>query len=402
MKAGWEIKKLGDVIQKTETVNPLNFPEDEFNYIDVSSVSNTTFQIEETQFLIGKDAPSRARRKVKENDVLFATIRPTLRRIAIVPQYLHEQVCSTAYFVLRPKKGIDHRYIFYWLFSKKFMEQMEVLQKGASYPAVTDAEVKAQLIPLPQLSEQRRIVAILDEAFAGIAAAKEKAEQNLKNAKEVFENHLQFIFTRCSKDWKKTTLEKVLDIQPQNGWSPPSENHADCGTPVLTLSSVTGFIFKPDKIKFTSANTNLSKKYWVKNGDFLMTRSNTPELVGHVAIAHGIEKPTIYPDLIMRMIPNQEYMVNEFLYYQMRSPVLRKEITGRAQGANPTMKKISNKSAKTLPIFAPSVKIQKKIVEEVKSLSAETSLLESIYQQKLSNLEELKKSLLQQAFSGAL
>lgn len=402
MKSGWGKKRIGDVIQKTETVNPLNFPEDEFKYIDVSSISNTTFQIEETQHLTGKNAPSRARRKVKENDVLFATIRPTLRRIAIVPQYLDEQVCSTAYFVLRPKKTLDHRYIFYWLFSEEFMEQMEVLQKGASYPAVTDAEVKAQLIPVPPLPEQRRIVAILDEAFADIAAAKEKAEQNLKNAKSVFENHLQFIFTVRSKKWKRTILENVLDSQPQNGWSPPAANHADSGTPVLTLSAVTGFLFNPDKVKFTSAATDSSKRYWVKNGDFLITRSNTPELVGHVAIASGINNPTIYPDLIMRMIPNSEYMVNKFLYYQMRSPVLRQEITGRANGANPTMKKISNKAVKTLPVFAPSVEIQRKNIEELNELATETSRLESIYQQKLSDLEELKKSVLQQAFSGAL
>ncbi|MGA7877141.1 MAG: restriction endonuclease subunit S, partial [Desulfoferrobacter sp.] len=162
MKQGWEIKKLGDILQKTETINPLRFPEAEFEYIDVSSVSNTTFQIEGTQRLKGKDAPSRARRVVRTNDVLFATVRPTLRRITIVPGHLDKQVCSTGYFVLRPKVGFDHRFVFYWLFSEDFMGQMEQLQKGASYPAVTDGEVRAQLIPIPPLPEQQRIVAILD------------------------------------------------------------------------------------------------------------------------------------------------------------------------------------------------------------------------------------------------
>ena len=80
MKNGWQTKTLGEVLQKTETVKPLQSPEAEFDYIDVSSVSNATFQIEETQRLKGKDAPSRARRLVKANDVLFATVRPTLRR----------------------------------------------------------------------------------------------------------------------------------------------------------------------------------------------------------------------------------------------------------------------------------------------------------------------------------
>jgi restriction endonuclease S subunit len=162
MKAGWRTKTLGEVLQKTNTINPLQFPEVEFDYIDVSSVSNTTFQIEETQRLKGKDAPSRARRLVKTNDVIFATVRPTLRRIAIVPAHLDNQVCSTGYFVLRPKVEIDYRFVFYWLFTDYFMGQMECLQKGASYPAVTDGEVRSQIIPVPPLPEQQRIVAKLD------------------------------------------------------------------------------------------------------------------------------------------------------------------------------------------------------------------------------------------------
>src|ERR1700683_4800362 len=106
MKRGWQTKTLGEVLEKTETVNPLQTPNMEFDYIDVSSVSNVTFEIEETQRLKGKDAPSRARKLVRTNDIIFATIRPTLQRIAVVPQHLDKQVCSTGYFVLRPKQGI--------------------------------------------------------------------------------------------------------------------------------------------------------------------------------------------------------------------------------------------------------------------------------------------------------
>jgi type I restriction enzyme S subunit len=130
MMKGWQTRTLGEVLQKTETINPLQSPEAEFDYIDVSSVSNITFQIEETQRLMGKNAPSRARRLVKANDVLFATVRPTLRRIAVVPEHLDNQVCSTGYFVLRPKAGIEHRFVFYSLFTEAFMGQMGELSGG--------------------------------------------------------------------------------------------------------------------------------------------------------------------------------------------------------------------------------------------------------------------------------
>lgn len=402
MKKEWQTKTLGEILEKTETVNPLQSPEVEFDYIDVSSISNKTFTIEETQRLKGKAAPSRARRLVKANDVLFATVRPTLQRIAIVPDELDNQVCSTGYFVLRPRAGIDHRYVFYFLFTDTFMGQMENLQKGASYPAVTDGEVRSQFILFPPLPEQQRIVGILDEAFDGIAIAKANAQKNLQNARELFESYLQSVFAEGDGKWEKTSLENVLAVQPQNGWSPPADNHSDSGTPVLTLSSVTGFQFRPDKIKFTSAPTNHQRHYWVNNGDFLITRSNTPDLVGHVAIASGITQPTIYPDLIMRMNPAPDRMMTEFLYYQMRSPSLRREITGRAQGANPTMKKISNGAVRTLPISVPSIASQQAIVETLNALTIETQHLESIYQQKLAALDELKKSLLHQAFTGQL
>ena len=256
--------------------------------------------------------------------------------------------------------------------------------------------------PPPPLAEQQRIVGVLDEAFAGLATAQANAENNLQNARALFESDLQSVFTQRGKGWVETTLEKVFDVQPQNRWSPPAANHSDSGTPVLTLSSVTGFKFRPEKIKFTSAATGASRKYWVKNGDFLITRSNTPELVGHVAIAAGIEKPTIYPDLIMRMTPAPDRMITEFLYYQIRTPALRKEIMGRAQGANPTMKNISNGGVKTLPILVAPLAAQRVIVAKLDALATETQRLARLYQQKLTALAALKKSLLHQAFTGRL
>ena len=273
---------------------------------------------------------------------------------------------------------------------------------GAAQPKLNQKALNSIPIPFPPRPEQQRIVGILDEVFDRITTAKTNAEKNLQNARALFENHLQSVFTQRGKGWVETTLEKVLAVQPQNGWSPPAANHSDSGTPVLTLSSVTGFRFRPDKLKFTSASTDSRRNYWVKNGDFLITRSNTPELVGHVAIASGINEPTIYPDLIMRMNPAPDRMITEFLYYQMRSPSLRKEITGRAQGANPTMKKISNGAVKTLPIAVLPITTQRAIVKTLNGLTAKTQRLESIYQQKLAALDELKKSLLHQAFTGQL
>ena len=217
MKAGWVTKTLGELLEKTETTNPTNEPEVEFRYVDVSSVSNLTFSVEAVQLLKGKDAPSRARKMIRKNDVLFATIRPTLQRIAIVPEELDQQVCSTGYFVLRAKPEIDHRFLFYSLFTASFMGQMESLQKGASYPAVTDGEVKMQNLSYPPLPEQQRIVAILDEAFEAIAAARANAVQNRQNARALFESYLQSVFSQRGEGWELVTLATLLNSGGSKG-----------------------------------------------------------------------------------------------------------------------------------------------------------------------------------------
>ena len=196
MEEKWEVKKLGEVLLKTENVNPVNKPDDEIDYVDVSSVSKSTLAIESTQRIKGSEAPSRARKLLRVNDVIFATIRPTLKRIAIVPQHLDGQVCSTGFMVLRAVPEVDFRFLFYFLQTESVLDEMAAKQKGASYPAVTEAEVRSLPIPMPPPSTQRRIVGILDEAFAGTATAKANAEKNLENARALFQSELDAISRR--------------------------------------------------------------------------------------------------------------------------------------------------------------------------------------------------------------
>lgn len=100
------------------------------------------------------------------------------------------------------------------------MEQMEKLQKGASYPAVTDAEVRSQILAFPPLTEQQRIVAILDEAFAGIATAAANAELNLANARELFESYLQSVFENKGEDWVNSNIGQYTRFIDYRGKTP--------------------------------------------------------------------------------------------------------------------------------------------------------------------------------------
>ena len=393
MNKGWQTKTLGEVLQKTETVNPLQSPQAEFDYIDVSSVSNSTFQIEATQRLKGKDAPSRARKLVRANDIVFATIRPTLQRIAVVPENLDKQVCSTGYFVLRPKPGIDHRFVFYSLFTEDFAAQMECLQKGASYPAVTDGDVKAQVIPVPPLPEQRRIVGILDESFDGIATVKANAEKNLQNARALFESHLQSVFTQRGERWMvrklgevaKHSLGKMLDKAKNRGELQPYLRNMNVRWFSFDLSDLLQMPFLRDE----------SAKYTAVRGDVLICEGGYP---GRAAI--WTEDYPIYFQKALHRVRFHELEHNTwflyFLYAQDKSGKLKQHFSGTG------IQHFTGEALARFEIPLPPLPELRRGVAKFEDLFAEIKRLESIYQRKLAALDELKKSLLHQAFSGSL
>ena len=191
----WEEKKLGEVCEKTETVNPKIEPNEEFIYIDVSSVNKETKIIEKTTVLKGEDAPSRARKLVKTNDVIFATVRPTHQRVAIISDEFNNQVCSTGYYVLRAKEFIHYKIIYYFILTFSFNKEMEKLQKGASYPAVTNKEVETRIIYYPKsLETQKQIVAQLDRLQGETKKLEAIYRQKLDNLEEMKKSVLQKAF----------------------------------------------------------------------------------------------------------------------------------------------------------------------------------------------------------------
>jgi type I restriction enzyme S subunit len=163
----YPIVEIGTYCIPTEQRDPRLSAEQLFQYIDISSIDKDSKQITSTTQILGKDAPSRARKQVRHNDVLVSTVRPNLNAVAIVPKELDDEVASTGFCVLRPNPvALDSRFLFYWTMTKDFIEYLTGRVRGAHYPAVTDAVIKRAPLPLPLISEQRRIVEILDQAYA--------------------------------------------------------------------------------------------------------------------------------------------------------------------------------------------------------------------------------------------
>lgn len=172
---GWDVVELGGLCLATDQVDLTSDGDRIIHYIDVSSVSRDSLKVETTTEYRLKDAPGRARKRVRSGDIIFATIRPTLLRAARIDEALDNQVCSTAFCVLRTADPeLLGKYVFYAIQRPEFLELLARIETGASYPAVTDRQVKAQPIPLPPSDEQRDIVAILDAMDRKIALHRNK------------------------------------------------------------------------------------------------------------------------------------------------------------------------------------------------------------------------------------
>ena len=399
MNSDWKWMKLIDVIQKTETINPQKKPDFNFEYIDVSSVCNKRFVIQETSTILGKNAPSRARKLVRTGDILFATVRPTLKRIAQVPDYLDSQVCSTGYFVLRPRDFVEGKFLFYFLFTEHFIAAMEQLQKGASYPAVNDGEVSSQSIFVPPLPEQKRIVAILDEAFEGIDRAIANAEKNLANARKLFESYLNAIFTQKGDGWEEKKLGDIATFR--NGLNFTKSSKGESIKIVGVKDFQNHFWIQEAQLDSVTIDAELKEIDILRKGDILTVRSNgNKELIGRCVLAGEISEKTSHSGFTIRIRIKREDIYPQFIVHFLKSRELRKQLT--ESGGGISISSLNQQGLSLIIMSFPTFVEQKAIVANIDELAVETQRLESIYRKKIAALNELKQSILQKAFTGEL
>jgi len=291
---------------------------------------------------------------------------------------------------LIPKEGFDIGFVEYFLNGIDF----EKYRNGSTIPHIYFKDYKSEAFPLLPLHEQRRIVAVLDEAFAAIAKAKANAEQNLKNAKELFESYLQSVFENKGEGWEENALREVCKLKSGTTISPSLER--DEGDVLYTK---VGDMNLPDNqvdIKTSSRFVNskeININQIIPEGAIVF-----PKRGGAIATnkKRKIIKPTIVDLNTMAIIPSNKINKDYFFYW-----FLLFDLNSISNGTN--IPQINNYSFDEVCIPYPtSLKSQQSIVKKLDSLSAETKRLESIYQEKIDNLEELKNSILQMAFRGEL
>ena len=262
----WEVGKIKKCVVKTKNTDPAKNPNVSFKYVDISCISNSTYKIGTFQEIRGIDAPSRARKEIKAKDILYATVRPYLKRIAIVPAELDGQVCSTGFCVLRchPKK-IDYNYLFNVLLSGWMTTKISKLQTGSNYPAINDSDLHSQLIPLPHIKEQRQIAAVLGCWDEGI----EKTKKLLATKKKLKKGLMQQLLTGkkrfkefAKQPWNSIELKKIL-IPQIRAVVKPSKSFLALGIRSHGKGTFQKPNFEPQKIA-------LEELYKVKTNDLIV------------------------------------------------------------------------------------------------------------------------------------
>lgn len=301
--------------------------------------------------------------------------------------------------------GNDPRFIFHLL--RKF--DLKRFAGGSGVPTLNRNSVHSELVYVPSnVSEQKRIVAILDEAFEGIDRAIANTEKNLANARKLFESYLNAIFTQKGDRWITTTVGKLVDQRildkPLDGnhgeIHPKKSDFVKSGVPFIMASDlVDGMVDQVNCNFITLEQANSLRKGFAKDGDVLLSHKGT---IGRAAVLKTSHHSVVLtPQVTYYRVMDKSVIYNRYLYYFFHSPYFQNEIKTIA-GAGSTRAYIGITSQLQLKIFYPKIDNQKRYADSFDTLISETQRLETIYRKKIAALNELKQSILQKAFTGEL
>lgn len=375
MKAGWETKRLGEIIQ-LEYGKPLadsdRNPNGLYPAYGANGIKDRTdkFYRGEPSIIVG--------RKGSAGEV-------TLTEEKYWP-------LDVTFFVEFDRAKYELQYLYFLLLTLNLPSMAKGVKPGINRNDVYDITVTT-----PDIVEQRRIVTLLDEAFADIATAKANAEKNLQNARGLFESHLDAIVTSAQANGEIVPLsELATDITDGDHMPPPK---VEQGLPFITI----GNIDKQTRAIDFSDTFQVPREYFdglkpnkkPMRGDVLYT------VTGSFGIPVLVEddKEFCFQRHIGLIRPKAD-VDSTWLHYLLQSPQVFNQAADGATGT--AQKTVSLKVLRNLQVPKISPTLQSAHVETLRSVETECRRLESIYRQKLTALDDLKKSLLHQAFSGQL
>ncbi|PIP77631.1 MAG: hypothetical protein COW85_08010 [Ignavibacteria bacterium CG22_combo_CG10-13_8_21_14_all_37_15] len=409
MKQGWEIKKLGEVVEFLRGLTYSKKDEVEFSnnmVLRSNNINVLTNKLNFAELRYIRDAIQISPNKmVSKGTLLICTANGSknhLGKVALIDSDLN-YAFGGFMGLIKPLDNLHPVFLYYVMTSEGYKKFISELSDGANINNLKFSDLSNFEVPLPPLPEQKRIVTILDEAFAAIAKAKENAEKNLQNAKELFESYLQSVFENGklkieNGEWEEKKVNEIGNAQ--TGTTPKTIEKENYGNfiPFIKPADV-DFSSKGD-IRYNNeglSEIGLKKGRKMENGSILMV------CIGATIGKVGYAEQEVSCNQQINSLTTKKEFDPKFIYYAMTSKGFQEKVILEGKGAQATLPIINKSKWENLSIsFPKSFKEQQQIVRKLDALRIETQKLDAIYKKKLHDLEELNKSILQKAFAGQL
>ena len=353
---GVEYKFIAECVQEVKKINWKKDEEGCYQYIDLSSVDREKHKIIETQIINSGNAPSRAQQIIKTCDILFGTTRPLLKRYCFIDAQFDGQICSTGFCVLRADKNIVlPRWLYHNISADAFFSHVERFQKGASYPAISDSNVKNFKIPVPPLEVQREIVRILDNFTEITAELQKELTAELTARKKQYEYYRDQLFEFDEsiphiqlKDLAKINIGLATSV---------TQHKCDNGVILIHNSDIQQNVIRLKSIEFISEDfAKKHEKKRLRKGDIITVHTGdvgTSAVIGD-QFDGAIGFTTITTRIQDKEIINEFYLCHYFNSYRCKKDISLMTISDRSN--------LNQKSFEKLLIPVPSIEQQRRIV----------------------------------------
>lgn len=415
---GWVEAKISDVSTKCEQRIPAL--DENFIYIDIGSIDRESKKIVSPQYLLGCDAPSRARKVVNIGDVIVSLTRPNLNAVAQVDASLDGQIASTGFEVIKPL-GVISSYLFALVRSQHFIHSISDQVQGALYPAAKSSDVQGYSFALPPLAEQQQIAAKLDELLAQVDSLKTRLDAIPKILKRFRQSVLAAAVSgKLTEDWRgDSELKTIAGIQVPETWSVSEAQHIclkvqsgstprdnpfdqDGSIPFLKVYNIVNqninFDYKQQFIKKETHESALKRSIALPN-DILMNIVGPP--LGKVAILTDQYPEWNINQAITLFRTDPKTLSYKYLYYVLCEGALVRAVMPETKGSVGQVN-ISLSQCREALITVPPIEEQAEIVSRVEQLFAYADQIEQRVKDAQSRVNHLTQSILAKAFRGEL
>jgi type I restriction enzyme S subunit len=396
MRKGWELLSIGDVSKivagGTPKTKVKEFWDGNIAWITPADLGKLkSREVDSTRRTISQEGLNRSSAKLFPESSIILSTRAPIGHLAIntIPMATN-QGCRG----LVPSENIETSFLFYFLQGN--IKLLNDLGTGTTFKELSTKALSSVKIPIPPLPEQKQIVAILDKAFAAIDQAQANIEKNIENANELFQSKLNEIFSQKGDGWEEKSLNDLCEVKDGTHDSPKYINEEE-GIPFVTQKNIleNGISFEKTKFISQEDHSNFYRRSNVAYNDVLFS------MIGaNRGMACIVDDKRTFSIKNVGLIKSSEDYRAKYLLYYLKSPLARKYVkensSGSAQGF------IGLTKLRAFPIPFVRISEQEKIEANVDSINGHIKTIKTEYSNKITSLDELKKSLLERAFAGEL